>query len=179
IRSEPAKPELAKPELAKPELEVLELTQEIVENPRPQPEPDREAKPAPEPAGAPKSEEIVFEPAPRREPEPANDGIFSAETRKAMEETFAAIDEVEEPGEAAPIPARPSPDGTSVEGVFERAVKESFVPILENYLSQNSQIVVERMKPLIREWMDENFPALLENAVKGEVERIVKARSRR
>jgi uncharacterized protein len=35
------------------------------------------------------------------------------------------------------------------------------------------------MKPLIREWMDENFPALLENAVKSEVERIVRARTRR
>jgi len=29
---------------------------------------------------------------------------------------------------------------------------------------------------LIREWMDENFPALLEGAVRSEVERVVKAR---
>ena len=51
--------------------------------------------------------------------------------------------------------------------------------MLQNYLRDNSQLVVERMKPLIREWMDEHFPALLENAVRGEVERIVKARTKR
>ena len=34
------------------------------------------------------------------------------------------------------------------------------------------------MKPLIREWMDEHFPALLEGAVRAEVERVVK-RARR
>ncbi len=39
--------------------------------------------------------------------------------------------------------------------------------------------MIDRMKPLIREWMDEHFPALLEDAVRGEVERVVKARSRR
>ena len=32
------------------------------------------------------------------------------------------------------------------------------------------------MKPLIREWMDEHFPALLEGAVRNEVARVVKAR---
>jgi cell pole-organizing protein PopZ len=36
--------------------------------------------------------------------------------------------------------------------------------------------VIERMKPLIREWMDEHFPALLEGAVRAEVERVVKSR---
>jgi hypothetical protein len=51
--------------------------------------------------------------------------------------------------------------------------------VLQKYLQDNSQLVIERMKPLIREWMDENFPALLDNAVRGEVERIVKARTRR
>jgi cell pole-organizing protein PopZ len=35
------------------------------------------------------------------------------------------------------------------------------------------------MKPLIREWMDENFPALLENAVRAEVERVVRSRGKR
>jgi cell pole-organizing protein PopZ len=67
-------------------------------------------------------------------------------------------------------------DGSSVENVFERAVRESFDPVLQKYLSDNSGAVIERMKPLIREWMDEHFPALLEGAVRAEVERVVKAR---
>ena len=60
--------------------------------------------------------------------------------------------------------------------MFERAVRESFEPVLHKYLADNSGAVIERMKPLIREWMDEHFPALLEGAVRGEVERVVKAR---
>jgi hypothetical protein len=67
-------------------------------------------------------------------------------------------------------------DGASVEDVFARAVRESFEPVLQKYLSDNSAAVIDRMKPLIREWMDEHFPALLEGAVRAEVERIVKAR---
>jgi cell pole-organizing protein PopZ len=35
------------------------------------------------------------------------------------------------------------------------------------------------MEALIREWMDEHFPALLEGAVRAEVERVVKARGKR
>ena len=79
-----------------------------------------------------------------------------------------------------PRPRRAAPiapvDGSSVETVFERAVRESFEPVLQKYLSDNSAAVIERMKPLIREWMDEHFPALLEGAVRAEVERVVKAR---
>lgn len=166
------------PEPAKqPEMEVLELTQEVVE---PEPAPAPEPPPA-EPPLEEKTEEIVFEPIGAREPPPAaiND-IFSDQTRKALEDTFDSIpDEADEPAPARAYRPATAADGASVESVFERAVRESFEPVLEKYLQDNSGLVIERMKPLIREWMDENFPALLENAVRGEVERIVKARTRR
>ena len=172
----PAPPPPPPPEPVKqPEMEVLELTQEVVElEPEPAPPP-----PPPEPVEE-KTEEIVFEPLSAREPAPAAENdIFSDRTRQAMEDTFDSIPDEAEPqyprAERAPMAA----DGSSVESVFERAVRESFEPVLEKYLDDNSGLVIERMKPLIREWMDENFPALLENAVRGEVERIVKARTRR
>ena len=147
--------------------------------------------PAPEPVPEPpqaeeiieeKSDEIVFEPITAREPAPtpaSENDIFSDHTRRAMEDTFDSLpDESDEPV-ARPGRAAMAADGSSVESVFERAVRESFEPVLQKYLQDNSQLVIERMKPLIREWMDENFPALLDNAVRGEVERIVKARTRR
>mgnify|MGYP001026638846 CR=1 FL=1 len=155
--------------------DVLELTQEVVETPAPQPDP----VPAPvfEPAPAPTPvEDIVFETvAPAAAP--ASD-IFSDHTRKSIEDAFDSIPDEPEP---APAPARPAApiapvDGSSVETVFERAVRESFEPVLNKYLSDNSAAVIERMKPLIREWMDEHFPPLLEGAVRAEVERVVKAR---
>jgi cell pole-organizing protein PopZ len=138
--------------------DVLELTQEVEET-------------APQPV-----EEIVFENV--ASAPPAHSDIFSDQTRKAMEDTFNSIPEEPEP--EAPV-RRPAPalapiDGATVENVFERAVRESFEPVLQKYIADNSSAVIERMKPLIREWMDEHFPALLEGAVRAEVERVVKAR---
>ena len=76
-------------------------------------------------------------------------------------------------------PQLPGIDGRTVEAVFERAIRESFAPVMTDYLHGNVEDIVERMKPLIREWMDEHFPALLEGAVRNEVARAVKARGRR
>jgi len=137
--------------------DVLELTQEVEEAPQP-------------------VEEIVFE---NVAPAPAgHSDIFSDQTRKAMEDTFNSIpDEPEpEPPVRRSAPALAPVDGSTIENVFERAVRESFEPVLQKYIADNSSAVIERMKPLIREWMDEHFPALLEGAVRAEVERVVKAR---
>ena len=146
--------------------DVLELTQEI-------------EVAAPEPAPA---EDIVFENVAPAAPAAApHSDIFSDQTRKAMEDTFNAIPE-EEPEPVAPMrsPAHLAPvDGATVENVFERAVRESFEPVLQQYLKDNSAAVIDGMKPLIREWMDEHFPPLLEGAVRAEVERVVKARGKR
>lgn len=149
--------------------DVLELTHEVEATPPPAPA----YEPAPQPAPV---EDIVFETV---TPASSHSDIFSDHTRKAVEDVFDSI-----PEETAPMPATPhyssapiAPiDGATVENVFERAVRESFEPVLQQYLSDNSAAVVERMKPLIREWMDEHFPPLLEGAVRAEVERVVKAR---
>ena len=165
------------------DVDVLELTQEVT--------PVAEAKaendvifqtieePAPQPAPAPVKMETpkMDTPAPQPASSSSND-IFSDTTRKAMDDTFANIPEEDEPAPAPRAPMAPlAPvDGSSVETVFERAVRESFEPVLQKHLADNSAAVIEGMKPLIREWMDEHFPALLEGAVRAEVERVVKAR---
>jgi cell pole-organizing protein PopZ len=154
-------------------MEVLELTQEMVVRPsesRPIP---RIHEPEPE-----KTEEILFERVAVRHAAESND-IFSDSTRKAMEDSFESVPDEAEPAPQRPQQAPAAAGGSSVESVFERSIRESFEPVLKKYLDDNSQLVIERMKLLIREWMDENFPALLENAIRGEVERIVKARTRR
>ena len=152
--------------------DVLELTHEVEAPMAVAPAP---IVPPPAPMPDP-VEDLVFE---NVAPAPAAHGdIFSDHTRKAMEDTFNSIPD--EPVAPAPAPARSSSiapiDGASVENVFERAVRESFEPVLQKYLSDNSAAVIDRMKPLIREWMDEHFPALLEGAVRAEVERVVKSR---
>ena len=147
--------------------DVLELTHEVEATPPPAP--TYEAAPQP-------VEDIVFETV---TPASSHSDIFSDHTRKAVEDVFDSIPEEPAPMSSTPhysyAPIAPV-DGASVENVFERAVRESFEPVLQQYLSDNSAAVIERMKPLIREWMDEHFPPLLEGAVRAEVERVVKAR---
>jgi cell pole-organizing protein PopZ len=110
---------------------------------------------------------------------PADDDIFSDKTRKAIDETFSKI-EAPKMGErpaAAPHSFSTS-TGASVEAIFERAVSEAFDPVLHHWMDANKAELLTAVKPLIREWMDEHFPALLEGAVRNEVERVVKARGR-
>ena len=157
--------------------DVLELTQEV-EAVAPAPVPPPPPAPVPQPVVAPApAEDIVFQnvaPAPAA---PEHSDIFSDQTRRAMEDTFNSIPDEDEPVPAPRNTASIGPvDGSTVENVFERAVRESFEPVLQKYLSDNSAAVIDRMKPLIREWMDEHFPPLLEGAVRAEVERVVKAR---
>jgi len=157
-----------------PEMKVLELAQEVVQAPvMPVPEPS----PDEEPIDA-KAEEIIFERKAREPAAASANDIFPDHTRKAMQEMFDSIPEDAEPAPTRPQDEPAAVDGSSVESVFERAVRESFEPVLWKYLGDNSQLVIERMKPLIREWMDANFPALLEKAIRGEVGRIVNTRTR-
>lgn len=161
--------------------DVLELTQEIQEDHVPVPP----LTPEPEPvhAYAPQPEnDIVFEtieePAAMNEaPLSAHEGIFSDKTRKAMDDTFSNIEPAYEEPQRSYTAAPVTPvDGRTIEAVFERAVREAFDPVVNKWLGANADAIVERMKPLIREWMDEHFPALLEGAVRDEVARVVKAR---
>jgi hypothetical protein len=108
-----------------PEPEVLELTQEVVE------------VSAPEPAPVP-VDDIIFQ---EQEPAPApNNDIFSATTRKALDDAFAGLDEIPEP-EPAPrlADALPSASGASIEAVFERAVRDS--------LSRSSGLISPSIRP--------------------------------
>jgi hypothetical protein len=175
---------------AEADADVLELTQEVHDEPvapvvvaaAPAPEPVEEAMPEPE---SQPDNDVVFqsieEVAVSSEAQaPAHEGIFSDKTRKAMEDSFASI---QAPNAEAPAPApahvqppAAMPDGASVQAVFEKAVRDGFGPVLHQWLGDNSDDVVEKLKPLVRAWMDEHFPALLEGAVRAEVERVARAR---
>ena len=162
------------------EVDVLDLTQEVEEaQPMPANEPVRQAPPPPP------EQDVVFEPieqqapaAPEQAPSHSPEGIFSDKTRRAVDDAFASIEpDEEETAHRSHVPSEsPSTEGLSVEAVFERAVRESFEPVVNKWLSGNADAIVERMKPLIREWMDEHFPALLEGAVRDEVARVARAR---
>lgn len=159
--------------------DVLELTQEIDAEP-PQPmaaamavdsriEESRIEE-------APIEDDVVFEEI----EEPAmttaassEEGIFSDKSRSALDDAFAGLDE------QTSGPTYKMPQGDSIQAVFERSIRSGFEPLLREHLNANTDTLMEHMKPLLREWMDDNFPSMLEAAVRTEVARAIKARGRR
>ena len=175
------------------EADVLELTQEIEEVPQPAPVPPPQPvqaaapAPAPEPVRPAPQDDVVFQsmdepvvvptPAPAAAPAPSMEGLVSDKARGAIDDALSAVDfgadEPHSTASVAPI------DGLSVEAVFDRAVRETFEPVLRAWLQAQAAVIVDRMKPAIREWMDDHLPDMIRAAVEAEVARAVKARSTR
>ena len=176
------------------EAEVLELTQEVEEEPAPAPRMEEPPPPPPKPEApaALPQQDVVFQPVQQEAAmsmsaaqAPSNE-IFSDKSRKALDDAFDRIDQAADTPQEAPQPrAQPNfspaaaPDGDSVEAVFERAVANAVGPHIEQWMDGRKDEILTSMRPLIREWMDEHFPALLENVVREEVSRAMKARGRR
>ena len=164
--------------------EVFELREvDVVDEPQAknvrEPEPVHEAQAAISEAMVSPHEEspVSVQAPPAAETRPsAQDGFFSDATRKAMHETFSRLEPVSDEETHSPESSTtPAPDGASVQQVFEHAVREKFGEVATDFLHGHVDEIVERMKPLVRDWMDEHFPAILEGAVRNEVERAVRA----
>jgi cell pole-organizing protein PopZ len=172
----PAPEETPAPAAAALEEDVLELTEEIQE-----PEP---VAAAPEPAPQPEPEEVEFKTIETPAPISGSD-IFSDKTRRAIDDAFSKLDSEEETAAqtaSAPMASTfrsTNVDGDSVEAVFERAVRDAVGPHIDQWMSNQKDDLLAAMRPLIREWMDEHFPSILEGAVREEVARAVKARAKR
>lgn len=176
------------------EADVLELTQEVREEPPANVHaftpPHRESEPQPEPepelevtasaaAGSevPAADDVAF--VDQNEEVPmasAGEDLITDNARVAMARAFAPY---HKPSAAAPAPQMPPLEGAQLESVFMRAVMQSFDPVLRDWMHNNSEAVVQSMKPIIREWMDENLPDLIERAVKSEMAAAVRMATRK
>jgi cell pole-organizing protein PopZ len=130
--------------------EVLDLSETMLV-----PE-DRAAKPAaeptPSPAAAPPTASAP-EPAPAATPPAVEAGLIGAAAATAAGASLAALRAAT--GAAAAAPARP----------------ETLVGYANLTLEQ---MVREEIRPLLKAWLDENLPPLVERLVKAELERIAR-----
>jgi cell pole-organizing protein PopZ len=158
------------------EPDVLDLTHEVHEEfaggDGTMHEPESHETPVEHVAAAPGEEASVN----NEPPSHSSEGIFSEKTRKVLSDALANLEPAGTRSEPGKLPA---PNGLSVEAVFERAVRETFDPVLRKWLADNADPIIEHMKPVISEWLDHHFPAMLEDAVRNEVARAVMARGRR
>lgn len=144
-----AAPEVRAPE-PEPELEpdVLELTDEMAMDPEPTPAP-----PPPNFRRVEPRDDLEFAEAPPPRPTPAP--------------SYAPVD-----FDAPPLP----PQQPILAQSTVSAVESAFNSLAHTVLSSNARtledLVKEMLRPMLKSWLDDNLPGLVERIVKAEIERV-------
>ncbi len=175
---------------AKPEAEAAEEPQ-LAAEPAPEPEPAPASAPAPEPV-----EDDVLELTDRVE----DDAMAGGTAPMAIADDLMIVDREDEPEpepepEPAPAPVaaapRPAPQPEPAPEADEDALVDAapaslaagmFAALSDNLRVSSDQgqtlegIVREMMRPMLKQWLDDNLPAIVEEKVQAEVERIARRR---
>lgn len=136
-------------------------------------------------------------PAPAAPDEPASDILDLTEQMAAQPSPppatagFRTIDgQPDVVFEEAPIPEAPPPPPRQVAEQFERAlvstattaaVDSAFNTLAQTVLVQNARtledLVREMLRPMLKTWLDDNLPGMVERLVRAEIERVSRGRS--
>jgi cell pole-organizing protein PopZ len=142
------------------------------------------------------SEEVRPTPAP-----PAADDVFelTEQMTVAEQEPFQTIEPQNDIEFAEPPPEPPKPSRAFEERVRERVVEEvapvarplmsqstvtavdsAFNALAQTVLSNNARtledLVKEMLRPMLKAWLDDNLPNLVEKIVRAEIERVSRGR---
>jgi uncharacterized protein len=114
------------------------------------------------------------------EPEPP-----AAQFRTIDGNPDVGFDEAPEPPPAAAFaPARPlshDEQGRLISGATSAAVDSAFNALAQTVLSQNARtledLVREMLRPMLKGWLDDNLPGMVERMVRAEIERVSRGRA--
>jgi cell pole-organizing protein PopZ len=156
-----------------PDEEVFELTDEMaVPTPPPPPAPP---PPAPKAAKAP---EPAFQKV-----EPDDDLEFAESAASRAMHRPPAYDPPPSPSlQNTPLPSPPpaAPSQAILSQSTVAAVESAFNSLANTVLSANARtledLVKEMLRPMLKSWLDDNLPGLVERIVKAEIERVSRGR---
>ena len=161
------------------EIEILELTVEVAEEapqaqaaePQAVPEAVAEYAAGSEGEGDAMAYDADAQTQEAVETEMSSSGLISDSTRQAMNKAFQPLEAAAE----AAAPEFTAIDGSKLEAMFAGAINQAVTPAVQDWVGKNSGNMVQHMKPIIREWMDQNLPPLIEKAVKAEIAAAVRS----
>jgi len=105
--------------------------------------------------------------------------------REASEADFDSLAMEEEPPAAAPAQPEPAfapepPRERLLSNSTDTTVTSSFNMLAHTVLTQNARtledLVKDMLKPMLKGWLDENLPGLVERLVRAEIERVTRGR---
>jgi uncharacterized protein len=126
-----------------------------------------------EPAEPEEPDDDIEEPAPAnfRTIDPASDVVFAERPADPPAEPYAAYE--------APRQPEQSP-GTLISTATLTAVDSAFNSLAHTVIGQNARtledLVKEMLRPLLKVWLDDNLPGLVERIVRAEIERVSRGR---
>ncbi|MBX3552347.1 MAG: DUF2497 domain-containing protein [Pseudolabrys sp.] len=110
-----------------------------------------------------------------------SDVVFSDKPYSAVEPV--APRPAEEPRRAMPAsmpPSMPSIDHSLMSATTTAAVDSAFNSLANTILGQNARtledLVKEMLRPMLKSWLDDNLPSLVERIVRAEIERVSRGR---
>ena len=141
----------------------------------------------------------VEEVRPTPAPPPAEDVFELTEQMAVAEKSFQTIEPQNDIEFAEPPPEPPKPSRVFEERVRERVVEElapvarplmsqstvaavdsAFNALAQTVLSNNARtledLVKEMLRPMLKAWLDDNLPKLVEKIVRAEIERVSRGR---
>ncbi len=183
--------------------EIEQAAEQTISDPEPEPEePAAVAEPEPEPEPVEEPEPIAAEAAPEEmpaepepeiaeavshEPEPEPEVVAVAEpaAQVAAEPAPFANAEPESPNMSAPKPVEfqsGDQSGAEDDGLISpekgASVSNAFSSLTHTILSQNARtlddLVSDMLQPMLKDWLDENLPTLVERLVKQEIDRMAR-----
>jgi cell pole-organizing protein PopZ len=79
-----------------------------------------------------------------------------------------------------PAPARPIPDRGLISSETVKAVDSAFNTLAHTVIGQNARtledLVREMLRPMLKSWLDDNLPGMVERIVRAEIERVSRGR---
>jgi uncharacterized protein len=159
------------------------------------PEPEPESEPEPIVAEAqPEELPMPAEPEPEPEEDQASDILDLTESMAAPAATpqfrkiegfsDVSFDEAESPKPTMPqadaSSLRSRPENGLLSSATSAAVDSAFNTLAQTVLVQNARtledLVREMLRPMLKSWLDDNLPSMVERLVRAEIERVARGR---
>lgn len=178
--------------------EILASIRRIISDDEAKPAEAEAETPAPEPEAASLDDDVLdlgteaaFVAAPAVEPVPTP--AVPAEVETESDVDFRETEEPEEPAPPAAVaPAEPTPTvaarpepalqtvdmASLLSDQASSAVTSAFGQLANTVLSNNARtledLVKDMLKPMLKTWLDDNLPSMVERLVRAEIERVAR-----
>lgn len=196
----PAPPPPAAAANSQDDIDALFATLDAEPAPEPPPEPEPEPAPEPEPDILELTEEMRTPSPGFRKIDAQSDVIFTEESDFAAEpipepepppaaksappsDRFSARSRISESARELPFEPAPEPPldrPALLSSTTKAAVDSAFNALAQTVLVQNARtledLVREMLRPMLKSWLDDNLPQMVERLVRAEIERVSRGR---